>query len=300
MSILLNSAPKKGIVKNGLILNLDGRDFQNKPSTTTWKDRGPGSSYQYSNMCTNGDFSLDTNADGIADGIGISTSTANNLSVSNNTQSFTPTAIYGGIAFQMSFVQNHVYYASVKVNSTHIITVQFNDAPTYSASHNSGVASFQRITLRYVKTSANAAGALNIQDNNTSGFVPVQVQQLLILDLTTIFGAGNEPTQAWCDANLGSVSATGRTIKGNDAIPSNFSYTSSSGSDNRGGVVFDGVDDKITIPNSGSFISMYKNGVAITPRDTISDAGTVKSILAYNRTLTQSEIVQNYIAVQKR
>lgn len=44
-----------------------------------------------------------------------------------------------------------------------------------------------------------------------------------------------------------------RSGQNNNATPSNFAYTTSSGSDGQGGVIFDQVDDYCTILNSSSF-----------------------------------------------
>lgn len=51
------------------------------------------------------------------------------------------------------------------------------------------------------------------------------------------------PTSSWRD----------RSGKGNNAAPSTFAYTTSSGSDNLGGVVFDGISDFCTVINSNGF-----------------------------------------------
>lgn len=49
-----------------------------------------------------------------------------------------------------------------------------------------------------------------------------------------------------------------RSGNGNNATPGGMAYTSLSGSDGNGGIVFDGVDDYLTIPNSTDFD--FKNG----------------------------------------
>jgi hypothetical protein len=66
-----------------------------------------------------------------------------------------------------------------------------------------------------------------------------------------------------------------------------------SGSNNQGAVIYDGIDDKITIPNSSTFIQMYKDGESIIPSSVISAKGSYKSIVAYNRVLTKEEIARN-------
>jgi hypothetical protein len=81
-------------------------------------------------------------------------------------------------------------------------------------------------------------------------------------------------------------------------IKTNILNYAPSGSNLTGGVVFDGVDDKITIPNSSTFIKMYRNGIEITPTGIVTTAGTCKNIVAYNRNLTANEIAKNLRALR--
>lgn len=55
------------------------------------------------------------------------------------------------------------------------------------------------------------------------------------------------PTNPWLD----------KSGNGNNAIPSNFGYVSGSGSDGTGGVVGDGVDDYLQVPNPISGASIF-------------------------------------------
>jgi hypothetical protein len=68
---------------------------------------------------------------------------------------------------------------------------------------------------------------------------PEIVKNGLVLWLDGQDFRNNPPESSWRD----------RSGQGNNATPSNFAYTASSGSDNAGGIVFDGIDDVITVPN---------------------------------------------------
>ena len=73
------------------------------------------------------------------------------------------------------------------------------------------------------------------------------VKNGLVLYLDGKDFSNSPPASSWTDKS-----------GNNNATPSNFAYTPSSGSDNNGGVVLDGVDDKATISNS----SILKLGVS--------------------------------------
>ena len=81
---------------------------------------------------------------------------------------------------------------------------------------------------------------------------PILVTDGLVLYLDGRDFTNSPPTTTWID----------RSGLGNNAIPSGFAYTTASGSDGVGGVVFDGVDDKVisTLPTySLSNISIELN-----------------------------------------
>ena len=68
------------------------------------------------------------------------------------------------------------------------------------------------------------------------------VRNGLVLYLDGKDFTNSPPTTSWND----------RSGLGNNATPSGMAYTTSSGADGVGGVVFDGVDDSASVPNSGS------------------------------------------------
>ena len=94
--LLLGNKKKKDIVKNGLILWLDGRDFKNSPPSTLWRDKNLNNKYTYINVTPNGDFTLDSNNDGLADGWLVYTSGAiTDIHMNDSQQIYTPIGKWG-------------------------------------------------------------------------------------------------------------------------------------------------------------------------------------------------------------
>lgn len=108
-----------------------------------------------------------------------------------------------------TFIENHIYYASVYVKSD----IEKQIRICTNSENNEG----DRYWLIYKEFTANTSwqkisGLGTSEGNSNEGYVAVDFQGapkntfyvdcFELYDLTEIFGAGNEPTQEWCDANL--------------------------------------------------------------------------------------------------
>ena len=108
-----------------------------------------------------------------------------------------------------TFIENHIYYASVYVKSD----IEKQIRICTNSKNNEG----DRYWLIYKEFTANTSwqkisGLGTSEGNSNEGYVAVDFQGapkntfyvdcFELYDLTEIFGAGNEPTQEWCDANL--------------------------------------------------------------------------------------------------
>lgn len=140
------------------------------------------------NLIKNGDFS-----DGLA---GWATTSLASVLTSNNIARFTASAQYGAVRRYFNSVAGHKYYGSVYAHSTAGSTVAF-------ALYTGNWAFAPNITLtslptKYsfvgVATSSITTASLEVNDRATSAWKEVSVSSFLLLDLTEIFGAGNEPS----------------------------------------------------------------------------------------------------------
>lgn len=138
---------------------------------------------------------------------GWSPSTAT-IQVSENTLSQLPTARYGGVvqgfgAYNLANKGHKIYAkAIIKVSSSSVYFL-FNDGVTQTTIGTGGVLNeFKAVSLTHtIKTNATG-GYIKLQDARTSGWTESYIKEVLVVDLTAVFGVGKEPTQAWCDENI--------------------------------------------------------------------------------------------------
>jgi hypothetical protein len=121
-------------------------------------------------------------------------------SYADNTASFTATAASGRIIKAVSgVVVDHEYYVRAFVKcSTNMVSMLFAGSSDYVPF----VVSVDDFTMVSGITTAILTGDLQfrIQDSRTSDWDQVQVQNVILVDLTAMYGAGNEPTAAAFDA----------------------------------------------------------------------------------------------------
>ena len=107
--------------------------------------------------------------------------------------------------YATSLVSGNIYYAAQKIyinsQSAGGISIGFRDSTgafvsSYSPSSSNG---FERVSRRVAAGSnwthlqVGTAGAAIV-----SGYI----KEVMLINLTAVFGAGNEPTQEWCDENI--------------------------------------------------------------------------------------------------
>ena len=239
-----------GVVKNGLVLWLDGKDFSNSPASSKWIDKsgknndatpsgfGYTKGIKYSNMINNGDMETQGNW---SLGVGCVLSTDDKYTNSKSLK-VTPTGVSHFAQQYITIPNGHIVYASCKAKLTAYTTgslgvsirnyVDLSDVGANGNVNTSTLNSWQSVSTRYTVING---GVRVIAGSYTTPTLSGFVDNVLLVDLTETFGSGNEPTQSWCDANL------------------TFTVSSEylgSGSNENYGVMFDGVDDKCTIPTT--------------------------------------------------
>jgi lysophospholipase L1-like esterase len=158
-------------------------------------------------LSTDGNFQTDTSSDGLGDGWSNSSSVG--LSMSNNIQSFTPNAQYSGIYKTItkttSWVETDKLYccAWVKSDKTTVsLALQDSDGnPIQSAIH-SGSGNFEFLSALLTTVAGQTTLWAKIGSSATSGWTQVQLKQVYVFNLTSIFGAGKEPSKATMDAYM--------------------------------------------------------------------------------------------------
>lgn len=143
------------------------------------------------NLVLNGNFAL--SAGGVANSWTLTSTTLN--SVVNNVQKFTANASGGNLRQSILTITGHKYYYSVYVKADSSLVRLNNGLALYP---HSGSGIFER--LRYIDTSSvNGFPHPGLYDDRASGWTEVSVQNSIFIDLTDLFGAGNEPSIGECD-----------------------------------------------------------------------------------------------------
>lgn len=152
-------------------------------------------SFKPTNLVANGDFSKGTT--------GWSAVGAESVSVSDSVVTFTPNAIFGGLrstSFSPVLVLNDKYYLTVDVMTTDS-TFYINFGGTNGTVKPAGSGNWEKLTEIIIVSDI----AKSYYDTNTaksSSFVSTSLRKIMAINLTALFGAGNEPDQAWCDLNI--------------------------------------------------------------------------------------------------
>jgi hypothetical protein len=142
------------------------------------------------NLVTNGDFSSGTTG---------WTASGGTRTAVNNELTLLATAQYGKV-YQLypSMAMNHKYFFKVKVKATsNLVKVVMADDTNYGSyvTTHSGSGNYE--TLSGIGTTATAVDTTKskfcIRDTRTSGWDNVYVKEYVVLDLTALFGSGNEP-----------------------------------------------------------------------------------------------------------
>jgi hypothetical protein len=166
-----------------------------------WDSRNRGSvSLPLTNLVTNGDFSNGTT--GWSANLGAITEAGGILTLLASAQN-------GDARQTVHFVNGHVYYYFARINGPYVEAGigAYTGGNFFTNAQVSTPGSYQ--TISGLGTSAfTGAGRLYIVDTKASGWQNILVDYIGLVDLTAMFGAGNEPTALEMDAILANYSAT--------------------------------------------------------------------------------------------
>lgn len=144
---------------------------------------------------TDGNFTTDTDVDGLGDGWVATDAT---VSMASNEQTFTATATSGNIKYNKTgLTSGHKLYACCYVKATaaasKIQLIGIDGTP-----YHSGGGSYE--FLSGTTTLGVTYNELKIRDLRTSAWTDVNVKLVHMFDLTAIFGSGNEPSKIEMDS----------------------------------------------------------------------------------------------------
>ena len=137
---------------------------------------------------------LVTNGDDFASGFAIFSATG---SVVGGVYQFTATSQLGKIETVLTYETTDKVYivAKVKASSSNVKLV---DSYTFTFKAHTGSGNYELLSL--LNTNPLASKSWSVRDDNTTGFAQIDVDYMLAINLTAIFGAGNEPTKEQMDA----------------------------------------------------------------------------------------------------
>jgi len=163
---------------------------------------------EITNLIKNGDLTGDTT------GWSTSSSTVNNSingTITSDGLYIEDTSTTDGFwnYYHTTFTTDHVYYASVKNKLMSVADDDYSSfqlqirnadgSANYIAKNDTTSNDYQKLSVYW--TSDGTDSAVQIGTGETY-IVTVYAKDVILVDLTEAFGAGNEPTKEWCDRNI--------------------------------------------------------------------------------------------------
>ena len=157
------------------------------------------------NLISNGNFANDTNNDGIADGFRANGVNVTQPRIENNTQYWTPqTTTYSGSmqSSRHTLLKDHTYY--VKANITNINSIYMHDHENNMVRLAYSLLDGNRISTTFTIGEETSTGITFYPRESN---VECSISNVILVDLTTTFGAGKEPDVAYLDYLFNRVGA---------------------------------------------------------------------------------------------
>jgi hypothetical protein len=145
-----------------------------------------------------GNFAIDSNGDGLADGLTRSSDLIS-CSLENNIQSFTPLAQYHNLKADFFVPAGHVGYWCLMIQTmAPSIYIQTPVSDGTGSNVNPGISEDFKFVSR--KSNSFSGTTIVIATNSTTSFGVIRLKMVHGFDLTEDFGEGNEPSKAEMDA----------------------------------------------------------------------------------------------------
>lgn len=145
------------------------------------------------NLLTNGNFTSTSNW----------TAASTSFSVASNEATLLATGTNGLIRQTVSLTNTNIYYfCGWMQSSSSLVSINLTDAVANKLSvFHSGSGSYEFLSGRYTATLTTASGQFRpSEDTRTSGWTTVKDKYATLINLTSAFGSGNEPTKSQMDS----------------------------------------------------------------------------------------------------
>ena len=134
------------------------------------------------------------------------TNNNSSFSVSNHVASITAKSQHGGLLQTVKYNIGHIYYFRMdNKTSTDTPYFGFHRILGYDifAFMGDGSNNWRTDSIIFpCPSKVDSTFGLHLSDSASSGWQTFNCRNILLIDLTACFGFGNEPDQAWCDANI--------------------------------------------------------------------------------------------------
>lgn len=143
-----------------------------------------------------GNFAIDSNGDGLADGVTRSSGVP--CALENNIQSFIPQAQYNGIKLDWPIPEGHVGYYCIYVQT--LAPSVFIQTPVSDGTGNNvGVSTNENFIFISRRSAYFNSDYMQIASGSSSTYGEINVKRAFCFDLTVDFGVGKEPLKADMD-----------------------------------------------------------------------------------------------------
>ena len=120
-------------------------------------------------------------------------------SAANGTIDFIATDRFGQIAgYKFGAINGHIYYVAIDVeaDSPEVYADYFNQNTglQFGKKNHSGSGEIERLSFTAKHSATNSIGRIRVVDGRDSNWTSIKITKPIVIDLTNIFGDGNEPT----------------------------------------------------------------------------------------------------------
>ena len=147
--------------------------------------------------------------------------------------SFTIASIYAGLSSaKISYTIGHkiYFYTAIESNNESAVGIRWwggSDSNTFLNQYFTGgiFSTEQNISAVYSFDDATVTALDFSFQATTANSTTMRIREAVVIDLTAVYGAGNEPTKEWCDNNLTKIGTMTNLVTARNAGLSNVTLT---------------------------------------------------------------------------
>ena len=120
------------------------------------------------------------------------------INAKNNEVTFTASASAGQVTQRKDIIANHIYYFFGQIKASNTSVMLDAGGNSTIAKRHSGSGQYEFLSMLY-SYPTNANIAFGVRDYNENGFTSISAKYFGLIDLTEVFGSGNEPSKVELD-----------------------------------------------------------------------------------------------------